>query len=773
MSFPRSGSSLNPSLARVMGGRGEGFIEIKFPLTLVSGWYTELKHTKFRVFEHRKEKTGIFQHEFIVLRLLDTPSVCRIERMGDPDARFDALSRQGSVAQDIIQCFGSEDEARLKSSKLISRVELPCDFDIMDVLKICRAMHEGEKTRNYTLRVYNCYFFTLAIQVCLTRLIAHWEGEELFNAWSSEVNGVVENLTHSETDETLVASKFPSHQPILFRIYSILNPHGHQTTPLMADIKSRLKSHIAASSTVHRRDMTYRVNDLLWHSDVDRSLKEFMKEKVRENLRMFWAERLKAQTTSSGLIAPAQALKVEILSNLTSLLDLGAMLAPNEMRIELDTPGSKALRQKLVEPPVDGHSPIKNIAEMTYNPPAAQPLAATNTRATWYRSSLQFEMPLVLYSLRRFQLFVLWVLHDVQNAWGIMLFAFELDKLPCTIIEQKLDPIVAKLEKLDELTELHLQPFAEELRGLVGNQFATWNERPWDGICNSIKQGISASLLEDLEDSKPKIRICYLENSEPITENVSVFQTHVSGRVEIHAKKVGWFWPGSVDKIQAELRETLPVVQPGVWKEIRDDGSLVEKPAGNHQDMSFWHASLGVSYNDRFRHLGELADLEKAIECDSRALASTPDGHPDMSDRHASLGVSYGDRFQRLGELADLEKAIECFSHALASTPDGHPKMSDCHASLGVSYGHRFQRLGELTDLEKAIECFSHALTSTPDGHPNMSDRHASLGVSYGDRFQRLGELADLEKAIECDSRALALTPEGHPDMSDRHAIVK
>ncbi|KAL5638293.1 hypothetical protein ACGC1H_005097 [Rhizoctonia solani] len=188
--------------------------------------------------------------------------------------------------------------------------------------------------------------------------------------------------------------------------------------------------------------------------------------------------------------------------------------------------------------------------------------------------------------------------------------------------------------------------------------------------------------------------------------------------------------------------------------------------------MSDRHASLGVSYTDRYRRLGELADLEKAIECDTHALALTPDGHPHMSDRHDSLGVSYTDRYRRLGELADLDKAIKCHTRALALTPDGHPNMSRRHASLGVSYGDRYQRLSELADLEKAIECDTYALTLTPDGHPNMSRRHANLGVSYGDRYQRLGELADLKRSIEYRTRALALTPDGHPHMSDRYASL-
>ncbi|KAF8668244.1 TPR-like protein [Rhizoctonia solani] len=202
----------------------------------------------------------------------------------------------------------------------------------------------------------------------------------------------------------------------------------------------------------------------------------------------------------------------------------------------------------------------------------------------------------------------------------------------------------------------------------------------------------------------------------------------------------------------------------------------------------------------RFRRSGNLGDIEEAIECNSRALALTPDGHPDLPDRHAALGVSYGDRYQRMGEatltpddhpdlpvrhaalglsygdryrrtgdMADLEKAIECDSCALALTPDGHPDLPYRHAALGVSYGNQYQRMGDIADLERSIKCNSRALILTPHGHLDLPYRHAALGVSYGDRYRRMGDMADLEKSIEHLSRAHTLTPDGHPHLPLRH----
>ncbi|CAE6499862.1 unnamed protein product [Rhizoctonia solani] len=287
-----SGSSGNSSLAWSMGNGGKGFVIIKFPLALDNGWYSEQPCTKFRTFQHRKERKGL-KHEFVVLKLLDG-SVCRVERMGDPDARFNALSPQGSTAQDLAQCFGLEEleAARLGYSDLITEVELPHEFDLMDVLKICRAIQEGEKTRNYTLQVYNCYFFALAIQVCLTRFIAYWEDHGQFTVWLSTVGNAVNALADPIQ---IIPPKFPTYYPTVFKLYSTLSSLGGQATfMLMKETKSKLQDQIEAQP-----DMSYRINNLLWHSAIDSSLNEFIEEMVKQGLIAIFRERIAGRTTDT------------------------------------------------------------------------------------------------------------------------------------------------------------------------------------------------------------------------------------------------------------------------------------------------------------------------------------------------------------------------------------------------------------------------------------------------------------------------------------------
>ncbi|KAH7332602.1 hypothetical protein B0J17DRAFT_722139 [Rhizoctonia solani] len=196
-SFSASRSSVNPFLSWSMGNEGKGRLIAEFPFVLDKGWYAEQGCIEFQTFERRKECGG-FRHEFIVLKLLDR-SVCRVERMGDPNARLDALNHQRSVAHDMIHSFKPEDidQAYLTTLDPIAEITPPCAFDLMDVLKICQAIYEGGKTRNYTLNVLKCYSFSLAIQIYLTRLVAHWEDQDLFATWLSQIQQGADALADS------------------------------------------------------------------------------------------------------------------------------------------------------------------------------------------------------------------------------------------------------------------------------------------------------------------------------------------------------------------------------------------------------------------------------------------------------------------------------------------------------------------------------------------------------------------------------------------------
>src|ERR1700722_13076998 len=171
---------------------------------------------------------------------------------------------------------------------------------------------------------------------------------------------------------------------------------------------------------------------------------------------------------------------------------------------------------------------------------------------------------------------------------------------------------------------------------------------------------------------------------------------------------------------------------------------------------------LGMALLARFKHAGQLDDVEKAISAHEDAVRLTPDGDADKPRRLLNLGNSFSRRFEHLGQLDDVEKAISAQEDAVRLTPDGHANKPPCLTNLGNSFLPLFEHLGQLDDVEKAISAHEDAVRLTPDGHANKPRRLTNLGNSFLGRFDHLGQLDDVEKAISAQEDAVRLTPDGH-----------
>ncbi|KAF8594609.1 hypothetical protein BDV93DRAFT_565238 [Ceratobasidium sp. AG-I] len=159
-------------------------------------WYNSQPHKFFQKIQYYKERQGV-GHEFIVLPLKNSDGApnadwfCRLERMADQEHQLGAIATNGTDAFDYIHASESdplrpryeynlatcpsEEQMHRPSPEKIAEIDLSHDFDLMDVLAICSAIHEHPKARRYTLQQYNCYFFCWAILLLLSRRSANWE----------------------------------------------------------------------------------------------------------------------------------------------------------------------------------------------------------------------------------------------------------------------------------------------------------------------------------------------------------------------------------------------------------------------------------------------------------------------------------------------------------------------------------------------------------------------------------------------------------------------
>ncbi|KAJ7192873.1 CHAT domain-containing protein [Mycena pura] len=204
-----------------------------------------------------------------------------------------------------------------------------------------------------------------------------------------------------------------------------------------------------------------------------------------------------------------------------------------------------------------------------------------------------------------------------------------------------------------------------------------------------------------------------------------------------------------------------PDLTPLMWS--LGIGAVELTPKG-HQDLTRLMQDLGIGLHDRFQRLGDLQDLEAALQKFQGAVELTPKGHPDLPQLMQHLGTGLHDRFQRLGDLQDLEAALQKFEEAVELSPKGHPNLPQLMRSLGEGFNERFQRLGDLQDLEASLQEFHAAMELTPKGHRDLPLLMHDLGIGFRDRFRRLGDLQDLEAALQKFQGAVELSPEEHPD---------
>ena len=173
-------------------------------------------------------------------------------------------------------------------------------------------------------------------------------------------------------------------------------------------------------------------------------------------------------------------------------------------------------------------------------------------------------------------------------------------------------------------------------------------------------------------------------------------------------------------------------------------------------------ANLSALYWLRYMRLGLLIDLVRSVEAAEQAVELTPVGHPDRARRLAGLMPSYCELFTRTDVPEQLTRAVAAGEQALADMPESYFDYGSLLLDLGRVHRQRYRRGGDASDIERAIELGYRALAVTPDSYSERAALLSDLASSYGTRHERDGNAADLDQAIELCEQSLAAMPEDH-----------
>ncbi|CAE6486712.1 unnamed protein product, partial [Rhizoctonia solani] len=548
MSFALSSVPVDRLLAWSLGNGGKGYARIKFPFDL--GWYNEQPSTRFLSFQHRKEPNG-FRHEFIVLKMKDG-SICRVERTGDPHARTHALTFQGSVAYDMIQSFRPHELAKacLDTSNIVAEVHLPGELDLKDVLNICRAIQEAGRTRNYTLQTFNCYFFSLALQCCITRLVARWEEHPDFDRnWKS----YTEDLNSS-----LLGIDPTTHS--LFRTCSALHAHSglRSTKQFSMDIQHHFR---VAVSNLTWEDIT---NGVCWYYELGSRLDHIMKEEL---LLAWWkAARLFMASDHSEEEGPNPTTNFSPNDDLDSLVHkcLNTLWAISKLASANEMPSFTG----------DRHTSQRLRSNMNSN--------SNNYQHTRSRGQVMGEQPsrtnqmecrgTELEEVKALTiaqwLTILWLhaKHIVSQFFGLFItLSVALVWVPASsqriYIDTELTRIMSDLDTgFGHLDMTKMRQLAERLEKLymlcdTNKRIALWKVLPWAQVTSVIEKPLSLTITPLPALEKESVLVAEFQ------------ERHILQRIELQAELVERVWLGSAVKVSAEIKQRLSLV----WETFRND----------------------------------------------------------------------------------------------------------------------------------------------------------------------------------------------------------
>ncbi|KAG8704527.1 hypothetical protein FRC09_003479 [Ceratobasidium sp. 395] len=247
-------------------------------------WYDGLQRvgacTRFKSIDHRRSRSSPFFHEFLILKLTDG-SYCLLERTGGGSPRAEAIStRSGSLACDFIKCITRDDYEKLRldeSSDLISSIELPREFDLLDILAICYAIQKHKHSSKYTLQRYNCYFFCCTILVVLTRRLLAWERAFTKEHWNSAVDIALDELSN----RSRTPSSEDSQRYMLPRFCTMLDPENPRPTRFLLDTMRKL---LRAEDGYAFDESHKTYAKILWSSSLDNAVSIVLKEALSETV---------------------------------------------------------------------------------------------------------------------------------------------------------------------------------------------------------------------------------------------------------------------------------------------------------------------------------------------------------------------------------------------------------------------------------------------------------------------------------------------------------
>jgi tetratricopeptide (TPR) repeat protein len=204
-----------------------------------------------------------------------------------------------------------------------------------------------------------------------------------------------------------------------------------------------------------------------------------------------------------------------------------------------------------------------------------------------------------------------------------------------------------------------------------------------------------------------------------------------------------------------------------VEKAIQVERKAIDAIPNNHPDRPIRLNDLGNWLGIRYSKKGAIDDLEAAIQFAREAVNATPES-PNRVLYLNNLAAGLGDRYLRFGEISDLDEAIQVAQEVVNATLNGDSYHAIYRNNLASRLLDRFSRTGSTANLNEAIQNLREAVDATADDDDKHYIWSNNLSVGLGDRYDRLGEMTDLEEAIQIGQKVVNATRDNNSERARR-----
>jgi len=214
-----------------------------------------------------------------------------------------------------------------------------------------------------------------------------------------------------------------------------------------------------------------------------------------------------------------------------------------------------------------------------------------------------------------------------------------------------------------------------------------------------------------------------------------------------------------LDDRKAKFRDGLGTALRDLWR-VNNDVSLLDtaieefhsalrRASAQADEARAWHG-LGSVLISRFKHTGDVTDLNDALGRLREAVA----GAPDDPRFEITLAAGLLEAYELGGEAGDLTEAQRLLEDAAGRCAAGSAEFRASQTTLGNALRRRFARYGDPADLDRAVECHRAAIDRIDDAAPDAPIHLTMYGHALRERYLRDGDPRDLDSARHAYAQA-------------------